>query len=85
MDLIVPCLELGGGHVPDRAEQPPIVEPVDPFQGRKLDLLEISPGSAAMNEFGLIDAEGRLGQGVVVGIADAADRRLDATSASRSV
>jgi hypothetical protein len=31
-----------------------------------------------MNQFGRIDAEDRLGHGVVIGIANAADRRLDA-------
>ena len=55
-----------------------MVEPVDPFQGRELDGFERSPRSAPVDLLGLVEAVDALGQGVVVAVADAADRRLDA-------
>lgn len=57
--------------------QPAVVVPVDPFEGGDLDLVGRLPGSAGFDQFGLVEADGGLGQGVVVGVADAADRRVD--------
>ncbi len=42
---IVQRLELGRGDVPDRSEQPSVVEPVDPLERREFDLFEVSPGA----------------------------------------
>ena len=55
-----------------------MVEPVHPFQGGELDGFQGAPWPAAPDHLGLVEAVDRLGQGVVIGIADAADRRLDA-------
>ncbi len=52
-----------------------MVEPVDPLQGGVLDVVEALPGAAAADQFGLVQADDRLGQGVVERVADAADRR----------
>src|SRR5690606_15831239 len=64
----------GGGSL----QQPAIVEPVDPFQRRELDGLERAPWPASMDHFGLVQAVDRLGESVVVRVADAADGGLDA-------
>jgi len=55
-----------------------MVEPVDPFEGSELDGLEGTPGSAPVNQLGLIEPIDRVRHGVVVGIADTPYRRLDA-------
>ena len=53
-----------------------MVEPVDPFQRRVLNGLEVPPRTAAVNDFRLEQTDDGLGQRVVVGIADAAHRGL---------
>ena len=55
-----------------------MVEPVYPFQRRELDGFERAPLCSSMDELGLIEAIDRLGESVVVAIADAADRWFDA-------
>src|SRR5262245_43267303 len=55
-----------------------VVEPIDPFEGGVLDLVELTPGTTVVNDLGLEQSDDRLGEGVVVRVADAADRRLDA-------
>lgn len=55
-----------------------VIEPVDPFEGRELDVGHRLPGAVAVDLLGLEQADRRLGQGVVVAVADAADRRVDA-------
>ena len=37
---------LGRGHVPDRLEEPAPTEPVDPFQRRAFDRVDVPPGTA---------------------------------------
>ena len=69
---------LGRRHVSDRLEQPPIVEPVHPFQRRVLHGIEGPPRPASVDHLGLVEPDDGLGQRVVVGIAYAADRSLDA-------
>ena len=75
---IVGGLGFGGRDVSDGLEQATVVEPVDPFEGGELDGLEGLPGAAAVDDLGLVEAVDGLGQGVVVAVADAADRGLDA-------
>ena len=71
-------LGLGRRDVPDRLKDPPVVEPVDPFQRGEFHGLEGSPGSAPMNDLGLVEAVHRLGERIVVGISYTSDRWLDA-------
>lgn len=54
------------------------VEPVDPFQGRELDFFDGPPGPAGFDQFGLVGGVHGLCEGVVVGVADGADRPGDA-------
>ena len=65
-------------NVSDRLQQPSIVEPVDPFERGELDLFEAAPWPAPPDHFGFVESVDGLGEGVVVAVADAADRRLDA-------
>lgn len=82
---VVAFLGFGRRDVADGLQQPAIIEPVDPCQRGELDRLEASPWSTAMDDLGLVEAIDRLGQRVVIAVADTADGRLDASSANRSV
>ena len=75
---IVARFGFGGRDISDRLEEAPMVEPVDPFEGGELDRLEAAPRSTPMNEFGLVEAIDGLAECIVVGVADAADRRDEA-------
>ena len=81
--MVVPaCIVLffgfGRRDVADGLQQPAMVEPVDPFEGREFNGFEGSPWSTPMDHLGLVEAVDRLGESVVVAVADAADRGLDA-------
>src|SRR5215213_4679606 len=75
---VVCGFRLGGRDVADGLEQTPVVEPVDPFKGGELDGLEGAPRTAPMDHLGLEEADHGFSQGIVVRIADTADRRVDA-------
>src|SRR4051812_26258415 len=75
---IVGGLSLGGRDVPDRLEKAAVVEPVDPFESGKLDGFEAAPGAAPMDHLGFVEAVDGFGEGIVVAVTDAANRRLDA-------
>ena len=62
-----------------------MVEPVDPFEGRELDLLEALPGPLMADDLGLVEADDALGQGVVVAVAAAPTEVSMPASSSRSV
>jgi hypothetical protein len=82
---IVGGLEFSGWDVADLTVESVVVEPVDVAQGGEFDLLEGAPGSVPADQFGLEQPDGRLGQAVVVAVADCADRRRRPISASRVV
>lgn len=75
---MIRLLVLGRRHVPDRLEQPTVVEPVNPFQRRVLHRSKGSPRATRVDYLGLEEPDDGLGQGVVVRVADAADRGLGA-------
>src|SRR3954447_6633482 len=75
---IVGGLGLSGRDVPDRLEETAVVEPVDPFESGKLDGFEAAPGAAPMDHLGFVEAVDGFGEGIVVAVTDAANRRLDA-------
>ena len=68
---------LGRRDVADGLEQLAMVEPVEPFERGVFDGFEAAPGPAPVDHLGLVRTVDRLGQSVVVAIADATDRRLD--------
>jgi hypothetical protein len=69
----VDLLVFDRGEVVAGRMQPPVVVPVDPFQGGQLDVVDGLPGSAAADEFGLEQPDVGLGQGVVQRVTDGAD------------
>jgi hypothetical protein len=70
--------ELRRRHVADWLEQPAVIEPVNPLKGCVLDVLEITPRTAMVDDFRLVESDDRFGQGVVVRIPNGAGRGLDA-------
>ena len=64
--------------VSDGFEKPAVVEPVHVFEGGVLDLVEVLPRSAFVDEFCLVQANDGFGEGVVVRIPNRADRWFDA-------
>jgi len=66
---MVLLFEFDRWDVADRLEQAPVVEPVDPFERRELDVIEVLPRSLLADQFGLEEADHRLGQGVVIRVA----------------
>ena len=54
-----------------------MVEPVDPFQRGKFNRLEAAPWPTQVNNFGFVKPVDSLGEGVVVAIADTANRRFN--------
>jgi len=75
---VVAFLGFGRRDVADEFQQPAIVEPVDPGQRREVDRLEATPWPVPMNNLGFLESVGRLGESVVVAVADVADGGLDA-------
>ena len=67
----------GGWDVPDGFEDPTVVVSVDPLQGGVLDVVEALPGSTPSDDLGLVQADDRLGESVVVAVTDRADRWFD--------
>jgi len=68
-ESIVRLFELRRWHVAERLEESRVVEPVDPFEGRELDLLEALPGPLVSDDLGLVEADDALGEGVDAPIA----------------
>jgi hypothetical protein len=67
-------LELRRREVADGLQEPAVVEPVDPLQGGVLDLVKAFPGATPADQLGLVQPDDGLGQGVVIGVADRANR-----------
>jgi hypothetical protein len=77
-----------GWDVVERAVQPTLVPPLDPFQGGQLDLLDLlggAPRAAAADQFRLVQAVDRLGQGIVEPVAREPTEATAPASASRWV
>ena len=70
----IQLLELDGRDVTDGLQQASVVEPIHPFERREFDVFDVAPGTAAADDFGLEQADDGLRQGVVVRVADTADR-----------
>ncbi len=49
-----------GGDVPDRAEEPPVVEPVHPVERGELDVIPAPPGTLLPGPLGLVETQDRL-------------------------
>ena len=77
--LIVVVVFLFGGWLhADFAVEARVVEPVDVRQGGPFDVVGAFPWSVVVDEFGLVGAVEAFGEGIVVGVAVAADGAVDA-------
>jgi hypothetical protein len=74
--MVVELLHGLWGEVVEVVVGPLGVEPLHPFGGGQLDLVDVAPGALPTDEFVLERPDGGLGQGVVQRIADGADRRV---------
>ena len=54
-----------------------MIVPVDPFEGGEFDRFEAPPGAASSDEFGLVQPDDGLRQGVVAGVSYPAHRGFD--------
>ncbi len=64
---------LRGRDVANCAKEPAVVEPVDPLQRGELEVIAAAPGTTAVDQLRLVEPDHRLGQGVIVRVAPAAD------------
>ena len=71
---MVGVLELDGRDHADLAVKSPVVEPVDVFCGRDLEVVDVLPGPAVADQFSLEQRVEGLGQGIVIRVAGGADR-----------
>ena len=81
--VIVARFIFGRGHVANRFEQSPGVEPIDPRERREFNRLEMAPRSLALDGLRLEEADEPLGQFIIVesprlptdGLIPASDKR----------
>ena len=66
------------GDISDRLQESLRVVPMHPLEGGELDILETTPGPASTDHLGLVEADDGFSQSVIVGVASAADGRLNA-------
>jgi hypothetical protein len=59
-------LELGRREVANGLQEPPVVEPVDPFQGGVLEVVDALPGAVPADQLGLVQPDDRFSQGIVI-------------------
>src|SRR5690606_15485918 len=76
LDTIVLGLLLCRRNVAERLEETPMIEPVDPRKRREFDGFKSAPWPLLSDKLGLVQADNRLSECVVVGVADATDGRL---------
>jgi len=65
-------------YVADGLQEPSVIEPINPFEGNKLNGLEVLPWSTPVDHLGPVETVDGFGESIVVGISDTADRRLHA-------
>ena len=75
---VVGGFEFGGRDVSAGFVEPPVVEPVHVLESGDFHLLGGMPGPAWLDQLGFEQADDRLGQGVIVGVADGPDGGLPA-------
>ena len=56
--------ELGWRHVVQCLVNSPVIEPVDVGERRPFDVLDVAPGSATMNQLGLVETVEGFGEGI---------------------
>ena len=54
---VVVLFELGGWDPAELVEESPVVEPVDPFEGGQLEVVEPAPWASVADQFGLVETD----------------------------
>ena len=72
---VVSGFHLGRRQVAAVLVEAAVVEPVDPFGGGELDVVDVAPGASSLDQLGLVEAVDRFGQGV--------DASIDGKSSGR--
>ncbi len=85
LTVVERLLELGRSNIRARLEQAMTIEPVNTVEGREFKGIHSTAWRPPSNHLGLEQVVDRLGERVVVAVADAADRGLHTGSAGRSV
>ena len=67
----------GGWDEAEVAVEASVVVPVERFQRGELELVETFPGATVSDQLGLVQADDRFGERVVVAVAPGADRAGD--------
>ena len=75
---IIARFGFGRWNVSDRLQQPLVVEPVDQIAAWQTRPLEVAPRPSSPDDLGFVESVDRLGERIVVAVADAADRWFDA-------
>ena len=70
---VISFLGFGGRDITDGLQQPPVVEPVNPFKRGIFDSFKRSPWTSPVDYLGLVKAIDCLGQGVVVAVTNTAN------------
>jgi hypothetical protein len=65
--LIVVSIELDRSHVVEGLVDSAVVEPVEVVERRPSDVLDVAPGSLAVNELGLVETVVLFGERIVMG------------------
>jgi hypothetical protein len=65
-----------GRDVPYFTLEPTVTVPVDPFGGGEFDLGKRLPGPTGLDQLGLEQADRGLHEGIVVGVTNRSDRRV---------
>ena len=60
MLAIIHQFKLRRRNVANRFEQPAVIEPIDPIECGVLHVVEFSPGTTMVNDFGFIKSDDRL-------------------------
>ena len=60
MLAIIHQFKLRRRNVAYRFKQPTVVEPIDPIQCGVLDIVEMTPGTAVVNDLGFVESDDRL-------------------------
>ncbi len=77
MLLIVHLFEFGRWYVANRSQEPLLIEPGHPVESGELDIVDSLPRAVLSNDLGLVRADHRFGQRIVIGIAPDSNRGLD--------
>ena len=67
-------LQLLWRDVSNGGQEPPIVEPVDPFKRCQLNSVPVFPWPLPIDQFGFVKSVNGLREGIIIGIPNTADR-----------